>query len=138
MAFKTLPDFAGIKDINNQFNAKNIAYARTCYDEQIANGGTYELGALTACFYKYPAAQKKSWMEEVERFYDKAARDQFKAFIVEALAHQPDPIPFTVVWDKTSSGITRTYDPYTIYIGGNFPPPMESALAERRERKKPE
>jgi len=135
MALATLPLLAGIKDINNQFNAQNIGQARICYDDQIKNGGTYHLGALTACFYNYPSAQKKSWMQEVERYYDQAARDQFKAYIIEALANQPDPIPFTVKWDKTSKGITRTYNPYTICIGPEYPPPMESALAERRERK---
>ena len=52
----TLP---GKKDINNQFTVgANIHKALACF-KRIQNNGTYDFGALTACFYN-PSTRRET------------------------------------------------------------------------------
>jgi hypothetical protein len=136
----TLP---GKKDINNQFTVgTNIHKALACF-KRIQNNGTYDFGALTACFYNLPPGEKQSWMDEVKT-YPPAAQDAIKNCIIQALTHKDkdgkdDPIPLTMIWTGGSNNEVKcTYTPsppsYTIEIIG-YPPPMASALAERKKKK---
>jgi hypothetical protein len=142
MPLDTIAQLPGKKDINNQFTVgANIHKALACF-KRIQNNGTYEFGALTACFYDLPKGEGQTWMEEV-KIYPADARDAIKNCIIKALTNQTDgkddPIPITMIWSGGSPNeVNCTYSPsppsYTIEIIG-YPPPMASALAERRAKK---
>jgi hypothetical protein len=143
MALDTIGQLPGKKDINDQFTVgANIHKALECF-KRIQNNGTYEFGALTACFYNLPPGEDQSWMNEV-KIYPADAQDQIKNCIIKALTNQKDgrddPIPITMIWSGGSPNEVKcTYNPsprsYTIEIIG-YPPPMAAALAERRAKKK--
>ena|SRR5947209_15571726 len=131
MALKQLLGFPSKEEINEQFTQKNIARTLSYYNEIKDH---YELGDLSEKWY-HPGL---GWLNGVKEFYPPEARGKFKHYIIEALTNetngQPDPIPFTIEWVKDGSnpGVTRTYDPYTIWVTGL---PGLLARAER-ERKK--
>jgi hypothetical protein len=142
MGLDTIGQLPGKKDINNQFTVgPNIHKALACF-KRIQKNGTYEFGALTACFYDLPPGEQQSWMDEV-KIYPADAQDAIKNCIIKALTNQTngkdDPIPLTMTWSGGSTNEVKcTYNPsppsYTIEIIG-YPPPMASALAERKKKK---
>jgi len=142
MGLRTIGQLPGKKDINNQFTVgANIHKALACF-KRIQNNGTYDFGALTACFYNLPPGEQQSWMNEV-KIYPVAAQDAIKNCIIKALTNQTngrdDPIPLTMIWSGGSpNDVKCTYTPsppsYTIEIIG-YPSPMASARAERRKKK---
>jgi hypothetical protein len=141
MALDTIGQLPGQRDINNQFTVGvNIHKALACF-KRIQRNGTYEFGALTACFYDLPKGEEQTWMDEV-KIYPPVAQDAIKNCIITALNNQKDgkddPIPITMKWSGGSPDVKCTYNPsppsYTIEIIG-YPPPVASALAGRRAKK---
>jgi hypothetical protein len=139
MGLDTIEQLPGKKDINSQFTpGVNVHKALACL-KKIMKDGTYEFGALTVCFYNMSKSEAQTWLEEV-KIYPQETRDAIKNCIIKALTNQTDgkddPIPLTLVWSGGAPGVKCTYNASpplcTIEISG-FPPPMSSALGERKK-----
>jgi hypothetical protein len=75
------------------------------------------------------------WMNEVNSAYDAPAQQQIMGYIVGFLTNQtngqPDPTPFTIVWNDGPKSISQTGN--TIVIVGYQAPPT----AAGRKNKNP-
>jgi hypothetical protein len=108
--------------------------------------GSYKFGELTARFLRLDASERQAWLHEVN-LYPEDVQEEIKRHIVCALTHKgsdgkDNPIPIKFKWSGGARPAVKvTYDPapagpmFTIEIVG-LPPPMASALADRRGQKK--
>jgi hypothetical protein len=146
MGRELIAGLPGQQDINGQFTAQNLPKTLRDLKKLLQNGnGNYQFGSLTAAYYGYLPGTPEyiNWMEEVA-LYDKNARDKIKKAVIDAVNHQPHPLPITFTWnpagspqDVTVTPLPSSYNPtsYSIDIVG-YPAPAVSALADRRNKKK--
>src|SRR3954454_5011419 len=144
MTLDTIHTLPGGKDINDQFlGGTNIHKSLAILKRMTGHGGHYRFGTLTADFYNLRGQERQHWLDECDT-YPVDARDKIKAAIVAALSNTApngDPAPIQIMLKWTQNGgapdvkVYETATLHTIEIL-NLVPPMASALAERRDRKK--
>jgi hypothetical protein len=111
------------ESINDQFTHGNIHKSLAYYNRIKRKNGDYQLGDLTVQWY----GANSDWMNEVNT-YDAPAQQQIMGYIVGFLTSQPDPTPFTIVWNDGPKSISQTAN--TIQIVGYLMPP---SAAERKK-----
>jgi hypothetical protein len=110
------------ESINDQFTQGKIHKSLAYYNKIKRKGGDYQLGDLTVQWY----GANSDWMNEVNATYDAPAQQQIMGYIVGFLTSQPDPTPFTIVWQDGPQSISQTAN--TIVIVGYTPPPTAAEL----------
>jgi hypothetical protein len=110
------------ESINDQFTHGKIHKSLAYYNKIKRKGGDYQLGDLTVQWY----GANSDWMSEVNSSYDATAQQQIVGYIVGFLTSQPDPTPFTIVWNDGPKSISQTAN--TIQIVGYLMPPTAAEL----------
>lgn len=110
------------ESINDQFTQGKIHKSLAYYNKIKRKGGDYQLGDLTVQWY----GANSDWMSEVNSSYDATAQQQIVGYIVGFLTSQPDPTPFTIVWNDGPKSISQTAN--TIQIVGYLMPPTAAEL----------